>query len=270
MPQNLLACHGVVGLICAVGEGGAIRHFAGDLYEPRGVESPTVNTLRAVFVDSPHSAWAVGDAGTVLHWNGRCWLPAALASRHDDLLAVWGRGRDVWIGGQHRLLLHRPLSTGGMIVSTQHTIRSISGSGPADLWLLADENTAIHIGGDRYHDMPMAKLESDCFNAIGGTDSENVFAVGDLGVVARWDGSEWRDVPSTTGDTFTAVCGGDAGDIWATTAAGDLWRLTGAGWERAASLPYALNGVCFVDGVVWACGERGIVMQHLPEEGSGE
>ena len=94
--------------------------------------------------------------------------------------------------------------------------------------------------------------------------------VGDLGVVARWDGREWRDLPSCTGDTFTGVCGGDAGDIWATTGTGDLWHHDVLGWERAASLPYQLNGVCFVDGVVWACGDRGIVVQHRPDDGGGK
>ena len=41
MPQNLLAIHGVLGLVCAVGEGGKILMFNGDLYRPREVESPT-------------------------------------------------------------------------------------------------------------------------------------------------------------------------------------------------------------------------------------
>ena len=65
MPQHLLAVHGVIGLVCAVGEGGRITMFRGDLYSAQEVQSPTGYTLRSVYVESPWRAWAVGDAGPV-------------------------------------------------------------------------------------------------------------------------------------------------------------------------------------------------------------
>ncbi|MBI4021008.1 MAG: hypothetical protein HY369_02085 [Candidatus Aenigmarchaeota archaeon] len=269
MPQNLLGIHGVVGLICVVGEGGKILHFAGDLYEPREVLSPTENTLRAVWIDSPQSAWAVGDGGTVLHWDGRLWHPVALASKHDALLSVWGCGGDIWIGGAHRLILHRPYSVGGMLVSTQHTVKGIWGTGKNDVWLLANDATVIHIGGDKYQQVPISTLASDRYNAIGGNTSEDVFIVGDKGLMGRWDGAGWTDLPTCTGENLNAVCGGDAGDAWAVTSRGELLHYGGIGWETAAVVLAGLNGVYMVDGVVWCCGKRGIVVQHLPEQGDG-
>ena len=80
MPQNLLAIHGVLGLICAVGEGGRILMFRGDIYEPFEPGSPTKATLRGVWVQSPDLAWAVGDGGTVLRWNGREWHHVTVAA----------------------------------------------------------------------------------------------------------------------------------------------------------------------------------------------
>lgn len=70
MPQNLLAINGVIGLVCAVGEGGRIEMFKGNLHRPLEVRSPTVYDLRAVYVESPWRAWVVGDGGTVLRWDG--------------------------------------------------------------------------------------------------------------------------------------------------------------------------------------------------------
>lgn len=270
MPQNALACHGVVGLTCVVGEGGKITHFAGDLYEPREVLSPTVNTLRSVWVESPVSAWAVGDAGTVLRWDGHVWHPVALASKHDNLLTVYGVGGDLWLGGEHRLILHRPHGVGGMLVSTQHTIRSIWASGRNDVWLLADASTVLHIGGNKYQEVPVPALASDRYHAIGGNHPEDVFLVGAGGLVARWNGSRWQESASGTLDSFTAVCGGDAGDAWAVTAAGELRHHDAAGWEVAATVHRGLNSVCVVDGVVWACGDGGIVVQHRPDDGGSK
>lgn len=47
MPQNLLAIHGVLGFVCAVGENGRIITFEGDVYRAKEVQSPTVDTLRS-------------------------------------------------------------------------------------------------------------------------------------------------------------------------------------------------------------------------------
>ena len=52
MPRNLLAIHGVKGLICAVGEGGKILTWKGGSYEPVAAEFPTKADLTGVWVES--------------------------------------------------------------------------------------------------------------------------------------------------------------------------------------------------------------------------
>jgi thiamine pyrophosphokinase len=66
MPQNLLAIHGVIGLVVCVGEGGRILHFAGDIYQPVEVKSPTKARLccrsapRPICLKSPCPASKLG------------------------------------------------------------------------------------------------------------------------------------------------------------------------------------------------------------------
>lgn len=108
MPQNLLALHGVLGFVCAVGEGGRIIHFEGDVYRAKEVQSPTTHDLRAVWAESPYSAWACGDAGTVLRYDGAKWTPQAVATRPDALTAIWGHPADgLWVGGRRYLFRAR-------------------------------------------------------------------------------------------------------------------------------------------------------------------
>ena len=50
------------------------------------------------------SVWAVGDAGTILHYDGTRWSPSLAAfpvgKKRPDLLGVWGSSpSDVWIVG---------------------------------------------------------------------------------------------------------------------------------------------------------------------------
>ena len=78
------------------------------------VESPTTETLHAVWGAAPNDAWAVGESGTILHWDGSAWKPALAAfpanKKKPHLYGVWGSGPDdMWIVGDGIALR----STGG-------------------------------------------------------------------------------------------------------------------------------------------------------------
>src|SRR5262245_35064054 len=116
MPDHLLAVHGVIGLVCAVGERGRILMFRGDIYRAEEVPVLTPHDLRGVFVESPWSAWACGEAGTVLRWDGTRWSPQALATRLDALNCIWGHPSDgVWIAGRQFLFNYHRQHGGTLI-----------------------------------------------------------------------------------------------------------------------------------------------------------
>jgi hypothetical protein len=61
--------------------------------------SGSSNRLRAVWGVADASVWAVGDKGTILHWDGGSWK-AETSNTTDDLYSVWGTGAgDVWAAG---------------------------------------------------------------------------------------------------------------------------------------------------------------------------
>jgi hypothetical protein len=62
-------------------------------------DGPQGNDLVAVWASSTTDAWAVGDAGTVLHFDGTRWLPVPFPDR-SRLVAIAGTGPgSVWVGG---------------------------------------------------------------------------------------------------------------------------------------------------------------------------
>jgi hypothetical protein len=268
MPQNLLAVHGVIGFVCAVGESGRIPHFGGSVYEAREVESPTLHTLRAVFVESPWAAWACGDAGTVLRWNGTQWWPQAVATRIDALNAIWGHPVDgVWIGGRKHLI-HYHSTNGGMLINSDAEIRALWGTGPDDIWYLCAGRLALHWQGqtcDRY-DLPGDDDEE--WSAVVGDGEGRVYLVGPLGFMLCWDGHGWTEIDTETEDLLTgAVCAGPL--LYVTTDGGMVREYDGRRWRTVAFSAFgALNAVAYVDGVVWACGTRGVTLQHQPEGGT--
>lgn len=150
MPQNLLAIHGVLGLVCAVGEGGKILMFKGDTYHPTTAPSPTQAALRGVAVLSQSEAWAVGDEG-IFHWDGHTWHNAAPGAKYEGFTSVWAHpDAGVWFAGR-RSLMNWPRpgeSQGGLLVHSETPFRGIWGTGPKDVWFLAEGGILLHWNGE--------------------------------------------------------------------------------------------------------------------------
>lgn len=272
MKPSFLSVNGVLGLIVAVGEGGRIRHFHGDLYRPQDMPSPTMSTLRSVYVINEHMAFAVGDNGAAVWWDGSRWYHVALTDPEDQLLAVAGGEDGIWIGGEGRLILHRPHGIGGMHMSHLRTVRSIACC-QQEVWILADDATIYHADDNGCRVIDSKAIEREHFNAlgVGGVDGD-LFAAGQSGVMVRQDGAEWEDVDTGTFDDFLCLAV-DGPDVWAGTARGELRHSydNGRTWETAACNIFgALHSICVVDGTVWATGENGVILQHRPADDTGE
>ena len=268
MPQNLLAIHGVDGFVVAVGEQGKILQFGRGMYEAREVPSPTLHDLRGVYVESEWSAWAVGDAGTVLRFDGERWTPQALATRLGPLNAIWGDPVDgLWIGGA-RAIINRHATYGSVPYESDVEVRAIWGRGPDDLWLLCADRLLMHWDGEGCHRIPLPGDPDEEWSAVAGTPGGSTFIVGVSGFMLHYDGRRWEELPTDTTDLITgAVCTDSA--LYVTTDRGQVRQWDGRRWTTVAFSAFgALRSIYVVNGVVWACGDRGVVIQYRPDEKS--
>lgn len=267
MPQNLLAINGVVGLVCAVGEKGRITMFKGDIYHPVEVQSPTVHDLRAVWVESPWSAWACGDAGTVLRFDGERWTPQATGTRLDALTAIWGHPADgLWVGGRRHMFNRHP-SYGSSLYDSDAEIRAIWGRGPEDLWFICAGRLALHWTGEKVERVALPGDDDEEWSAVAGSDA-GTFIMGPSGFMLHFDGRAWLELPTDTTDLITgAVFCGPL--LYVVTDGGQVREYDGRRWRTVAFSAFGpLHSVCVVDGVLWACGARGVVIQHMPDGGT--
>ena len=275
MPQNYLGIHGVVGFVVAVGDNGAILHFTGDECRATRVDSPTEAHLSAVWVESERSAWAVGERGAVLRWDGDTWATVAMGAKDDELFAVWScPGDGTWIGGRDTLLVQHP-GTGaqGTLMHTDAVLLGIWGSGPDDIWFLCKGRLVLHWNGTTCTAQHLPGEDDDEYCAIGGSGPDDpVWVVGVGGIMASGDGEGWEVIDSGTEATLLGVCATGPHDVWVTTNSGQLRHFDGIGWRTVAFSPFGwLSGLCLVDGTVWCAGAHGVVLQHRPEDGeSGE
>lgn len=99
--------------------------------------------------------------------------------------------------------------------------------------------------------------------AVWGSRSNNVFAVGQGGIIFRWDGTTWSPQRSGTRNSLYGVWGYDANNIWAVGDAGTILKWNGSAWSpQLSGSTSTLRGVWgSAANNVWAVGADGQILR---------
>jgi hypothetical protein len=195
---------------------------------------------RGVWGSAANNVYAANHTG-MLRWNGSAWSHVA-AVRWRTLHDVWGSGSsNVWGVGDK-----------GELVRWDGTAWT----------LFRYDGTSVAAKGLGDFDTP---ARSYSLQAVWGTAANNVFAVGDSGMVLRYNGTAWTRMTTPTTARLTDVWGSGASDVYATTASGQLIRFNGSTWATVAAVqaPGALHGVWgTAANNVYAVGDGGLVYRY--------
>ena len=99
-------------------------------------------------------------------------------------------------------------------------------------------------------------------NRIWQTSANDGWAVGNKGVIARWDGSSWFSLPSGTELDLQALWGLDANNVWIDGGSGTILKWNGTSLtaqSTGASQVYAIWGIDANN--VWAAGSGGTIVK---------
>lgn len=112
-------------------------------------------SLQSVWAVATNDVWSVSADGQVLHHDGTAWKTEFRANH--ALSVVWATPTSVWVGGELGLLLNRDAAGKWTLVETGHTsnLRSISGTGDADVWFSSDDGLVDHYDGTALRDHPI-------------------------------------------------------------------------------------------------------------------
>ena len=72
------------------------------------VGEPATFSLNDVWGRSPSDVWAVGSGGTILHYDGAAWQPE-FSGTLQALHGVWGDGERLWVVGESGSILIKEL-----------------------------------------------------------------------------------------------------------------------------------------------------------------
>lgn len=101
---------------------------------------------------------------------------------------------------------------------------------------------------------------------VWGTAANNVWAVGERGVILHWNGTDWAGVPSPTTAALYGLHGSGPADVWAVGAGGVTVHFDGQSW-REVLLPVPTTGKSLIavwslgPTDAWAVGTEGLVVR---------
>ena len=237
------------GVVAVGGDGNVVRLAADPAPRVIDVSVGRSETLRATFGTSPRDMWAVGDGGTVLHYDGRAVVPVPSGTTA-SLRDVWGTSPDdVWAVGVAGTVVHydgrafTPVSSG-----TNVDLHAVFTAGPGDVWIAGDGATLKHWGGTGFERAVVPGIAADVpIRDLHGLASHDVWLaagafVGTGGIVSHFDGSAWSPVEVLT--FAPPKASGPLLRIWE-LAPNDVWALTDA------TMLGDRRGFWHFDGVTW-------------------
>lgn len=182
---------------------------AGALYRSDGTQwtkedSGTVQDLHDIWMLDASSGWVVGNKGTVLRRSAGAWAVGGGPVTTTNLHSVWGLGSSVWVAGE------------------VGAIYSLSGT----TWTAENSLTSVTL------------------SALGGTDINNLFVVGD-GVLLQRTAMNW-----------TPVLSGMRSLLGVSTAGGDVFAvgISGLRATRAAGIVQVEEGIVLPQPIAIAAG----------------
>lgn len=169
-----------------IGDGG-IWHYDGSSWSPMDIPAETP-ILRAVWVHSSGEAFAVGDRGAILYFNGLSWTSMSNGT-FDYFDGVWGSSpEDVFVSGGG-VVSHYNGTSWTPMKCTGCSLRGVWGSAANDLFSLGSQSI-YHYDGSSWKPCtyPYTGNPWDFWLGLSGSSSSNVYAVGNCGHILHYDG----------------------------------------------------------------------------------
>jgi hypothetical protein len=227
--------------------------------------------LNDVWGDSEDDIYAVGEAGTVLRFDGSSWARVTSGDM-DNLVNVWRDGSDVLVADEHGEVYTYDGSdwsrTGGFDRPDP------AGDVLNDAWQIPG-GELICVGEDRQNTGVFAmrggvwtKISPQALSAVmvgvWGRSDDFIVAVGTYGQILRWNGTLWEFMNSGTTQLLTSVWGSERSLVYAVGHNGTMLYYDGIGdnWQAIATgLIHDLQRVWGTSvGNVFAVGNIGAVV----------
>lgn len=226
---------------------------------------PQGNDLRAVSGTRATDVWAIGWAGTILHYDGTGWRPVdsgldqgTKSWPKPSLRHLWAAAaKDIFAVGERGLILRWNGSAWKRMESgTTADLFAVMGSSASDVWAVGWGGVILHFDGLSWSQVTSGTTQA--LTSVWVESATRAFILGYDGTALVFNGASWSPDTALPGTANLFALHGGAGELWGAGTGGGLWRRTGAGWSFIPSGSSEVFHTVFVAGAndVWASGLR--------------
>jgi len=178
---------------------------------------------------SAKDVWAVGTAGTILHFDGNVWSRAN-APTSDLLRSVWSSADEVWVVGD-KTLNHFDRSSWSTVARPAGSVESgVWGRTKQEAWLAGPGGALERWNLTAGQTVAVAGATSAAnFRALWGGSNGDGWAMGEKGTIARWNSSGWSAGPHLTDSNLNGAWS-DGRSTWFVGDNGTFLEFDGNGW----------------------------------------
>ncbi len=223
--------------------------------------TPSSEILRDVWGASGTDVYAVGEGGTVFHYNGGGWAAMDAGTTTAYFEGVWGSsGSDVFAVGRDGVIYQYDGSWGPMTSNTSEDLLEVWGDDSNDVFAVGTGGTILRYSGGYWS--PMASGTANPIEGVWGSSGTDVFAVG-AGIL-HCNGSTWIAMnPGVGGAYFSKVWGSSSSDVFAVGYDGIIVHYDGDTWTPMNSgTSVDLFGVWGSGSDVFAVGASDTVLHY--------
>ena len=199
--------------------------------------SNTGKILYAVWGSSSTDVFAVGQDGTILHYDGSGWTAMDSGFTY-DLYGVWGSSSsDIYAVGYGGTILHCDGTEWTIMIQDviHEHFQDVWGSCATDVFAVGggfSHGSVLHYSGISW--TPMPSEDAPWLYGIWGTSGSDVFAVG-KGTIMHSDGLDWSVISRCGGTNFLYdIWGSSSANIFVMGANGIIIQYDGSSWAPVA------------------------------------
>lgn len=229
--------------------------------------TPTAADMYGIHALGPFDVYAVGDFGTILHYDGFSWSfvtsPSSLTLR-----AVWASPSGlVTIVGDSGILLQGNATDGFTQIGAVFNggeLWGLWGTGESTLFAVGNASKIFYYDAGAWPEATTPTTPN--LRGVWGAAANDVWAVGWLGTTLHHDGVDWTAVPTPTSTQLEGVWGRSSTEVYA-VGAGAVLRWDGEDWSfLTVNVSSNLRGVYARNAdEVWACGAGGTILRRVEQ-----
>lgn len=254
--------------VYGVGADGAIIYYNGGVWTPQ--QTPIKTALNDIWGGDAANIWAVGDGGGIVHFDGTSWSLAPQSPTTAKLNGIWGTGADnIYAVGQFTVARYDgtnwlPYNVG---LATKD-YQDVYGVDADNFWIVAKDGWIYSFDAPKGKWKPKQLTSKNDLYGTWASAANDIWAVGEAGTLAHFDGSDWTEMESGVSETLRDIWGTGPSNIYVVGDNGTLLHYDGISWNNQSFSNYT-NGLLAVWGAddqnVFAVGTHEFVLGPLLE-----